>query len=174
MRVQRDIPTFMTEAGVDRTNLRQYIQQVMKKKGITCKCIRCREAGRSRAVLGPHKVKKMSYQASGGTEWFISAESGESIFGFIRIRYPSTDSRKEITKKSALLRELHVFGEASSLGKVGTVQHRGIGKELLSAAELLCKKDKKDRMVVISGVGVREYYRKQGYKKKGPYMVKKL
>ena len=39
MRVQRDIPTRMTEAGVDRTNLRQYIHE----KGARCRCIRCRE-----------------------------------------------------------------------------------------------------------------------------------
>ncbi|MCX8147482.1 MAG: tRNA uridine(34) 5-carboxymethylaminomethyl modification radical SAM/GNAT enzyme Elp3, partial [Candidatus Woesearchaeota archaeon] len=47
MRVQRDIPTYATEAGVDRTNLRQYIQELMKKKNIKCRCIRCREVGRT-------------------------------------------------------------------------------------------------------------------------------
>jgi elongator complex protein 3 len=29
-------------------------------------------------------------------------------------------------------------------------------------------------MVIISGVGVREYYRKFGYELEGPYMVKNL
>jgi elongator complex protein 3 len=45
MRVQRDVPTFMTEAGVDRTNLRQYVEKLCKEKNIKCRCIRCREAG---------------------------------------------------------------------------------------------------------------------------------
>ncbi|MBW2976904.1 radical SAM protein [Candidatus Woesearchaeota archaeon] len=45
MRVQRDIPTYATSSGVDRTNLRQYVEKVCKARGIKCRCIRCREAG---------------------------------------------------------------------------------------------------------------------------------
>ena len=43
MRVQRDIPSKIIKAGVNKTNLRQYIEQLMKKKRIKCRCIRCRE-----------------------------------------------------------------------------------------------------------------------------------
>jgi elongator complex protein 3 len=43
MRVQRDIPSYEIEDGVNRTNLRQYIDVYMKKRGFKCKCIRCRE-----------------------------------------------------------------------------------------------------------------------------------
>ena len=172
MRVQRDIPTFMTEAGVDRTNLRQYAQKLMKEKGIKCKCIRCRE-------IKDHKIKKiiiqkMKYSASKGIEYFISAESAGKIVGFCRLRFPSQSLRKEITKNSSLVRELHVFGPAVGLGKKGSVQHKGVGKELLKEAETISKKNKKDKVIVISGVGVRDYYRKVGYKKEGVYMVKKL
>ena len=172
MRIQRDIPTFMTEAGVDRTNLRQYAQKLMKEKGIKCRCIRCRE-------IKNHKIKKiiikkMKYNASKSVEYFISAESAGKIVGFCRLRFPSQYLRKEMTKNSSLVRELHVFGPAVGLGKKGNVQHKGVGKMLLREAETISKKNKKDKVIVISGVGVRGYYRKAGYKKEGVYMVKKI
>ncbi|MBI2667203.1 tRNA uridine(34) 5-carboxymethylaminomethyl modification radical SAM/GNAT enzyme Elp3 [Candidatus Woesearchaeota archaeon] len=40
MRVQRDIPTKVTIDGVDITNFRQYMHEIMKDRGIKCKCIR--------------------------------------------------------------------------------------------------------------------------------------
>ena len=172
MRVQRDIPTFMTEAGVDKTNLRQYVKSLMKQKNIKCRCIRCREIGikEIKKII----IKKIRYKASHGTEYFISAESGDNIVGFCRLRFPSQSLRKEITENTALVRELHVFGPAASLGKKGSVQHKGIGKRLLKEAENISKKNKKDKIVVISGVGARDYYRMLNYKKEGVYMVKKI
>ena len=72
MRVQRDIPTFVTSAGVDRTNLRQYVEKLCRKKGVKCKCIRCREAGLSTINknfnLKNIKIKIIEYQASKGKE----------------------------------------------------------------------------------------------------------
>ncbi len=174
MRVQRDIPTFMTEAGVDRTNLRQYIHILMKEKGIKCRCIRCREAGRNGLKWESYKIKQFEYIASDGKEFFISAESQDLVLGFIRLRIPSCSLKKEITKKSALVRELHVFGEAAKLGKEGNIQHKGIGKALLKHAESVAKDRGVNKIVIISGVGVRNYYRKLGYKKQGFYMIKKI
>jgi len=171
-RIQRDIPTFMTEAGVDKTNLRQYIQRLMNKKNIKCRCIRCREIGDKE--IKKIVIKKIKYKASKGIEYFISAESEDKIVGFCRLRFPSQQLRKEITKNSALVRELHVFGPAVGFGKKGVVQHKGVGKELLKEAEKIAKENGKDKVIVISGVGVRDYYRKLGYKKEGVYMVKKL
>ncbi len=174
MRVQRDIPTYRTAAGVGRTNLRQYVDEIMKKKGIVSQDIRARE------IKG--KIPKgllyetIEYDASQGKEFFIEAKTKDDhILGYCRLRFPSDSLRNEITKSSALLRELHVFGTAMEIkGKKGVTQHTGIGKELLSQAESICKKNKKDKLVVISGVGVREYYLKKGYKREGPYMVRRL
>jgi len=176
MRVQRDIPTFMTEAGVDKTNLRQYVKQIMKKNKWKCKCIRCREIGR---MKDPTKIKAilmkgMHYKASKGIEFFMAAEAKNHILGFCRMRFPSKPSRKEITEDSALIRELHVYGPATQIGKKGKVQHRGIGKILLERAEKIAKNYYKTKLVVISGIGAREYYRKLGFKKQGVYMVKNL
>jgi elongator complex protein 3 len=109
-----------------------------------------------------------------GKEYFISIEDKNNIYGFCRLRFPSTNLRKEITKNSALVRELHVYGSALKVGGKGDVQHKGLGKQLLDCAEKICKKKNKNKIVVISGIGAREYYKKLGYKKQGPYMIKKL
>jgi len=175
MRVQRDVPTYMTVAGVDRTNLRQYVHKLMDKKGMKCDCIRCREIGRATKKGTKITIKVYPYQASKGEEFFISADDEyNNLYGICRLRFPSRSLRKEVTKDSALVRELHVFGEATSLGKKGSVQHKGLGKELLKEAELIAKKSNKNKIVIISGIGVREYYKKLGYKQEGPYMVKKI
>jgi elongator complex protein 3 len=85
---------------------------------------------------------------------------------------------KEIEEDSALIRELHVYGAAAMIGEKtkgkSKTQHRGLGKALLETAEDIARTYNRKNMVIISGVGVRGYYRKLGYKKKGPYMVKKL
>ncbi len=181
MRVQRDIPSFMTEGGVDKTNLRQYIEVELKKQGIVCRCIRCREPGhQKKKITSPAKtvMKTIMYEASQGKEFFITFEDVENdmLLGYCRLRFPAECLRQEITPTSALLRELHVFGKATPLGEKDDAghQHKGIGKMLLQKAEDICKRHNKDKMVVISGVGVREYYRKIGYSQEGPYMVRAL
>jgi elongator complex protein 3 len=173
MRVQRDIPTFMTEAGVDMTNLRQYVHEIMKKKNIDCNCIRCREI-KGEEIKGRIDEEIIEYAASKGNEFFISLTNNDKIIGFCRLRFPSRQLRKEITKDSAMIRELHVYGSAVSVGKKGAVQHKGFGKRLLKKAEMIAKSYGKRKMLIISGVGVRDYYKKFGYNLEGPYMVKKI
>ena len=112
-----------------------------------------------------------------GEEVFISAEDTKQDFliGFCRLRIPYKPFRKEMTNKSAGIRELHVYGTAVPLGEKGMIQHQGFGKRLLKRAEQIAKeRHDKNKMLIISGVGVREYYRKLGYKRQGVYMVKGL
>ena len=90
------------------------------------------------------------------------------------MRFPKEFLRKEITPTSAIIRELHVYGTAAAIGDEGKVQHKGLGKQLLAKAEDLAKKAGKDKMVVIAGIGVKEYYQKLGYEKEGPYVVKSV
>ncbi|MFH1506584.1 MAG: GNAT family N-acetyltransferase, partial [archaeon] len=167
------IPTYMTESGVDRTNLRQYVHELMKKEDIRCNCIRCREIGKEE-IKGRIKPEIIEYDSSHGKEFFISAVNNDKLVGFCRLRFPSQRLRKEITEKSAIIRELHVYGSAVDIGKKGTVQHKGFGRKLLKQAEMIARAHGKKKMLVISGVGVRDYYRKFGYKIEGVYMVKKL
>ena len=182
MRVQRDIPTFMTESGIDRTNLRQYIKDLMNKNKTKCRCIRCREAGfnitNKNININNLKIKIIEYEASHGKEFFIVAEEPKNdvLFGYCRLRFPSESLRKEITKDSALIRELHIYSLAVPIGKKSkeSFQHRGIGKKLLKKAEEIAKQNNKNKVVVLAGIGAREYFRKPGYKLEGPYMVKIL
>lgn len=178
MRVQRDIPTYQTTAGVDKTNLRQYVNKLMEKKGIRSNDIRSRESGRQIVAGKNAKLSVLEYSASCGTEFFIQIEDEKSdtLYGFCRLRFPNESLRKEITTDSSIIRELHVYGKAVSIGEedVNSSQHKGYGKQLLEMAEKITKEHGKTKVVVISGVGVREYYRKLGYSDDGPYVSKLL
>lgn len=173
-RVQRDVPTKYWEAGVGMTNLRQYIDQ---KYPVKCRDIRSREPKGKPINWNKVEIKVMGYEASKGKEFFISAEDIENdvLIGFCRLRFPFEFLRTEITPKSALVRELHVYGTATAIGDEGLVQHKGWGKKLMQKAEEIAVQHGKNKMVVISGVGVRKYYEeKLGYAKEGPYVIKSL
>ncbi len=178
MRVQRDIPSTRVEAGVDKTNLRQYVEALCQKKDIHCRCIRCREAGRAGIVVSEADVdfEIIEYDAAGGKEFFISSvdKKDDLLIGFVRLRFPGTFLRPEITPTSALIREIHVFGKVTPMGAKGDVQHVGIGKQLMRRAEDIAKQNGKDKMVVISAIGTREYFKKMGYVQEGPYVVKRI
>jgi len=80
---------------------------------------------------------------------------------------------KEITTRSAGIRELHVYGKAAALSEEGSIQHKGIGKMLLAEAEKLASERYGcNKVLVISGIGAREYYRRLRYRTDGPYMIK--
>lgn len=172
MRVQRDIPTYMTHAGVDKTNLRQYVNKNLRIKS---RDIRSRQI-RTELITAP-LLKRIDYNASNGKEVFLSIEDNDKLIGFLRLRIPYNSKRKEITKNSAIVRELHVYSTVEKIGKTTdkSHQHKGFGKQLLQEAEKIAKEEfNKKKLIVISGIGVRDYYYKLGYKKEGPYVVKTI
>ena len=170
-RIQRDVPTKYWAAGVDRTNFRQFLHQNYQ---FCCRCIRCREPKGKKVNWNKIEIKVTEYEASQGKEFFIAAEVQEQdlLIGFCRLRFPSQYLRPEIVPGSALIRELHVYGTATAIGEEGVVQHRGWGRKLMEKAEKIAREQGKKKIVVISGVGAKEYYRKLGYGKEGAYMVK--
>lgn len=86
----------------------------------------------------------------------------------LRLRIPND-------KKMAFIREVHTYGESKKINQTGTVQHKGLGKALIKEAERIIEKEYGvKKIAVISGVGVRDYYRKQGYELENFYMVKYL
>ncbi|AUB56605.1 MULTISPECIES: tRNA uridine(34) 5-carboxymethylaminomethyl modification radical SAM/GNAT enzyme Elp3 [Methanobacterium] len=185
MRIQRDIPSQLIEAGVQKSNLGELVYNQLKREKVQCQCIRCREVGHQ-AAHGTYTNKDNvqllmeKYRASEGEEIFLSMEDAPAdvLLGFLRLRMPSEQAhRPEISHKSALVRELHVYGPMIPLGERedDLWQHRGYGEELLKKAEEISREeyDKKE-ILIISGIGARNYYRKFGYKRKGPYMAKKL
>jgi len=165
IRLIRDIPGESIEAGNKITNLRQ----VMKDRGIVCNCIRCREAKDKLINEKDLKLNILKYKSSGGEEYFISFDSLDKkiLYGFCRLRI---DRNSKIS--SAIVRELHVYGQLVPVGDKKKVQHSGLGKKLMAEAEKIAQKNKFKDLAVISGVGVRGYYRKLGYKLKDTYMVK--
>lgn len=171
MRVQRDIPTKQIVGGVDKTNLRQLVFNYMKKNGMKCNCIRCNEV--KDEIKNP-ELKVLEYNASKGKEFFIYFEDNGQMIGFCRLRFPSQFLRKEITETSGIVRELHVYGQAIGLKEGGKVQHRGFGTKLLKKAEEICLEYGKNKLLVISGVGVRSFYKQFSYEQDGPYVSKSL
>jgi len=165
IRLIRDIPGESIIAGNKITNLRQ----VMQQQGVKCNCIRCREA--KDKEIKNYQLNILEYPASGGQEYFLSIDSldGKTLFGFCRLRID-----KNSPVAPALIRELHVYGELVSIGTEKKVQHSGLGIKMLAAAERLAKAAGLDKIAVISGVGVRGYYRKNGYKLKNTYLEKGL
>ena len=75
-------------------------------------------------------------------------------------------------KDAAIIRELHTYGLSTAIGKSGDVQHLGLGKKLLAEAEKITRQTGLTKIAVISGIGAREYYRKNGYELDGTYMIK--
>ncbi|MFA6106115.1 MAG: tRNA uridine(34) 5-carboxymethylaminomethyl modification radical SAM/GNAT enzyme Elp3 [Patescibacteria group bacterium] len=167
IRLIRDIPGESIMAGNKITNLRQ----VMKDLGVKCDCIRCREP--KELKIKNYELRILNYKASGGDEYFISvdsvsassAQAGKIIYGFCRLR---------LSGVAAIIRELHVYGELAPVGAAGRVQHSGLGKMLLAEAEKIARQNGFKKMMIISGVGARGYYRKFGYRLRGTYMEKKF
>jgi len=185
MRIQRDIPTTSIEAGVMNSNIRQLAVCALEKQGKKCNCIRCREAGlkgnreKTESDIFNSKIFVEKYDASNGKEIFVSVEdkNQDTLFGFGRLRIPFRPFRKEIDSKTGLLRELHVYGNVVPLGKsaIETVQHRGIGKKIIEEIEKISSEEfEMKKLLVISGIGVKEYYRRLGFRDDGFYVSKKL
>src|SRR3989338_3960010 len=121
MRVQRDIPTYRREAGVDRTNLRQIIHEKMKKENLKCNCIRCREPMNKEIKWDNVKLNRIDYDNCGGKEIFLSFEDvkNDIILGFLRLRIPNKSFREEINENTAIVREMHFNGLLLQLEKKG-------------------------------------------------------
>jgi len=174
-RIQRDIPAKLIVAGSRHSNFRQLAQNRLRETGRKCRCIRCREIGRLPSAADA-AIQVLKYESCGGQEHFISAVSDDSLIGFTRLRFPSMVYRPEL-EGSALIRELHVYGSLVPIGKDAECeewQHRNYGKILLARAEEIARDGGFARLAIMSGIGVRPYYKRQGYERRGPYMIKEL
>ncbi len=172
MRVMREIPPEYLVDGIVNIDLRKDIEEALRKKGEKLKEIRYRESGfalRDRREFDLNlNLKITKYSASGEREFFIEVVNKEDIlFGLLRLR---------VSGKGGMIRELHVYGKTLGLGEKSesASQHHGLGKWLMNEAENLCRKNNCDKISVISGVGVREYYSSLGYSLEKTYMVKYL
>lgn len=198
-RLVRDVPSVSIIAGPKISNLRQLIAQKSH-----CPCIRCREVGTSYETNEKMILDRIDYEASGGREIFLQYASPDKkkLFALLRLRIPSTCHPEQsgvksknlarslgcarddklydvfpVLKRGALIREVHTYGKLTAIDKKDkkSPQHIGLGKKLMREAERIAKEEYGlKKMAVIAGVGVREYYRKLGYKLKKTYMIKKI
>ncbi len=173
IRLIRDIPGESIVAGNLITNLRQ----IMKDRGVKCECIRCREVKDGEYQEKDIKLNIIKYKANGGEEYFLSydANNNKTLLAFLRLRLSDRkNSLSDLLKDSAIIRELHVYGQLVSVGANEKVQHSGLGQRLIKEAEKIAQKKNYDKIAIISGVGVRNYYKKFGYRLFKTYMIKKL
>ena len=184
MRVMREIPPEFLVRGTKKIDLRKDIEEILRKEKAKVKEIRYREIGFALQRTSLEKInndlelKQTSYNVSNGKEHFLEiVNKNDLLFGLLRLDLPKNKQGK---KQGAMIRELHVYGKALKLKEKqeNASQHRGLGKRLMKKAEDIARKKGYKKIKVISGVGVRGYYKRLGYsldtKERGEYMVKEL
>jgi elongator complex protein 3 len=187
-RIMRDIPANLIEAGCKKSNLRQLVQNRLEEIDSKCNCIRCREYGitnRTQVIdegsLKNVKLYRFDYDSSSGNEIFLSYENPieDYLVGYLRLRKPSELAhRPELNDgKTMIVREIKVVGELvpkdSKPNYYTQIQHRGYGKLLMENAEKISFEEfDANKLAVISGFGVRDWFYEMGYKQDGVYVSK--
>ncbi len=172
-RLFRDIPIQSIAHGCKISNLRENIKEDEKKNNWRCKCIRCREVKENYDEKEKIFLFKEEYEASEGKEIVLSFENKKrsKLYALLRLRL----TKESIIRNSAIIREIRTYGQQTKTKerKKDSPQHKGLGKKLVKEAEKIAKKEK-TRIIVISGVGVRDYWKNLGYKLEKTYMTKNL
>ncbi len=166
-RITRDIPSHSIVSGPAKiSNLRQLVSG-------NCKCIRCREVKGNYNSKEKLRLFRQNYEASDGKEIFLSFENKNrsKLYSLLRLRITS--------QNTAIIREVHTYGQLQPIsgGQTSAVspQHKGLGKKLVKEAEKITKKEfDLNKIAAISGIGVRGYWKKLGYKLKDAYLVKEM
>jgi ELP3 family radical SAM enzyme/protein acetyltransferase len=189
-RIQRDFASAREDNGylgftsdTLQSNLGDMIKRMAEAKGIFCQCIRCSEVRHEKFSPEEIQYTPHTFIASDAREYYICAEvprpNRNLLLGFVRLRLCTTLQESilpELVGKTAMIRELHVYGNVTPVGtgSVGSAQHMGIGKILLQMAEEIAIRADYKKMAIISGIGVRGYYRRNGYVLNGTYMMRDL
>ena len=180
-RIVRDIPSDYIIAGEKRTNLRQMLEKISAERGIRCRDIRERECKGKPLNVEMSRLFIDEFEASNGTEYYISIEDLEqqTLYGHLRLRINHSLQAPAISelRDCALIRELHTYGKLVAVNQTNTgkeTQHIGVGKRLMAKAEEIALSKNCPKVAVIAGIGVRNYYRKLGYELGETYMIKDL
>ena len=183
-RIIRDISGHYIQGGYSQqfSSIRQVLKEDMKKNNWNCLCIRCREIKDANLIINDEiKLEIIEYKASDGDEFFISYETNDYLIGFIRLRLNYNQDNNPnlilpVLENTALIRELHIYSTVSNVGNNNnySLQHKGFGKRLILKAEEIAKSKNFNRIGIIAGTGVRNYYKKFGYKLEETFMIKNL
>ncbi len=182
-RMIRDISAHDIVAGNKKANLRQLVENNLAKQNAEVTEIRYREISTASTNREELSLESVEYETTMSTEYFLQwVTPDKKIAGFLRLSLPDqefvrtcleqTDNATSfpIKENEAMIREVHVYGTVAGLHKTGKgAQHLGLGKQLIKTAARLAKDHGFAKLNVISSIGTREYYRKQGFADNGLY-----
>ena len=175
-RIIRDIPSTDIVVGNKLTNFRQIAENLIKKSGEKVLEIRAREI-KNKKINSNVEIVKTKYETTSSTEYFIEyINENDEIFGFLRLSLPKISSFIPELKDCAIIREIHIYGQSLEVGKKeeGKAQHQGMGKNLIKIAEEISKNENFPKLAVISAIGTRKYYEKNGFELQDLYQIKDL
>ena len=188
-RMIRDISATDILVGNKHTNLRQMVEQELTAKDVANRVqeIRFREINQQQVSAAELTLQDFVYTTAVSDEHFLQWVTADNkIAGFCRLSLPHWDKLTaglcDVTANEllvqpgqAMIRELHVYGQALSLGSEGmSAQHQGLGQKLLAKASSIAAEAGYTSLNVISSIGTRAYYRAQGFSDAGLYQQKAL
>ncbi len=188
-RMIRDISATDILVGNKHTNLRQMVEQELAAEDVARRVqeIRFREINQQQVHAAELTLQDFTYTTAVSDEHFLQwVTTNNKIAGFCRLSLPHWDkltsgacdvSADELLVQpgQAMIRELHVYGQALSLGSEGmSAQHQGLGQKLLAKASSIAAEAGYTSLNVISSIGTRAYYRAQGFTDAGLYQQKAL
>lgn len=165
-RVVRDIPSTDIVTGEMKPNFRQVVEREAQVRGLPMRDIRAREIRGQSVALADLHLDEQEYATGIGQELFLQFITAErQIAGFLRLSLPQVAPLVPELEDAAMIREVHVYGQALGLGEdaPGMAQHSGLGTQLIERAVAIAKARGYRSLGVISAVGTREYYRKRGF-----------
>ena len=188
-RMIRDISATDILVGNKHTNLRQMVEQELTTVDVASHVqeIRFREINQQQVRAAELTLQDFVYTTAVSDEHFLQWVTADNkIAGFCRLSLPHWDKLTAgacdvianellVQPGQAMIRELHVYGQALSLGSEGmSAQHQGLGQKLLAKASFIAAEAGYTSLNVISSIGTRAYYRAQGFTDAGLYQQKAL
>lgn len=181
-RMIRDISAHDIMTGNKKVNLRQLVDLELAKRPQPVQEIRSREIAFGAAASDEFSLSEIAYETTNTHEVFLQWTTPDNrIAGFLRLSMPNADyvgahvADLPIDAGEAMIREVHVYGRVAGLHQGGeNAQHRGLGRMLIERACDIARENGYTAINVISAIGTRGYYRKQGFTDNGLYQQRSL
>jgi elongator complex protein 3 len=199
-RMVRDISAQDIVTGNKKANLRQLVERRIEQDGAHIAEMRYREISTNETDVETLTLETLVYETTVTDEHFLQWVTPENrIAGFLRLSLPKIDYVQQhqaalpVGPCEAMIREVHIYGMAASLGRSGKdagqgdvsvvphppvlregAQHLGLGRLLIEAACAIARDQGYQKINVISAIGTREYYRSLGFEVHGLYQQKPL
>ncbi|HEY5658186.1 MAG TPA: radical SAM protein, partial [Myxococcota bacterium] len=176
-RVIRDFSRHDIAAGTHTANLRQVVERRLAKRGVALQEIRSREIGAASVAREALRLEATAYATAVGQEQFLEYVTPEDrLVAFLRLSLPDSPAFVEELGRSAVIREVHVYGASLPLGTRAQrgAQHAGLGRALVEEAARRAREAGFESLAVISAVGTRAYYRELGFRDGALYQHRAL